>query len=58
MLAGSITYGEGKSWGGQAPIGPRVLTILSAAGHIVRASNDGGWTRLSAALGLDDRLAG
>ena len=38
------TYGEGKSWGGKAPVGPRVLTMLSAAGRIVRASNDGGWT--------------
>jgi Winged helix DNA-binding domain len=44
LLEGAISYGEGKSWGGQAPIGPRVLTILSAAGKIVRASNDGGWT--------------
>ena len=43
-LEGSITYGEGKSWGGQVPVGPRVLTTLSAAGRIVRASNDGGWT--------------
>lgn len=44
LLEGSIAYGEGKSWGGQVPVGPRVLTTLSAAGHIVRASNDGGWT--------------
>lgn len=44
LLAGSITYGEGKTWGGQVPVGPRVLTVLSAAGRIVRASNDGGWT--------------
>jgi len=44
LLEGSITYGEGKSWGGQAPVGPRVLTTLSAAGQIVRASNDGAWT--------------
>ena len=44
LLEGSILYGEGKPWGGQAPVGPRVLTTLSAAGHIVRASNDGGWT--------------
>jgi hypothetical protein len=44
LLAGSIAYGEGRSWGGQAPVGPRVLTTLSAAGHIVRASNDGRWT--------------
>jgi Winged helix DNA-binding domain len=44
VLEGSITYGEGKSWGGQLPVGPRVLTTLSAAGLIVRASNDGAWT--------------
>ncbi len=44
LLEGSIVYGEGKPWGGQIPIGPRVLTTLSAAGQIVRASNDGGWT--------------
>ena len=44
LLEGSIAYGEGKPWGGRAPVGPRVLTTLSAAGHIVRASNDGGWT--------------
>ena len=44
LLAGSIAFGEGKSWGGQVAVGPRVLTTLSAAGDIVRASNDGGWT--------------
>jgi Winged helix DNA-binding domain len=44
QLEGSIPYGEGKSWGGQLPVGPRVLTILSAAGQIVRASNAGAWT--------------
>jgi Winged helix DNA-binding domain len=43
-LKGSIAYGEGKSWGGHAPVGPRVLTILSAAGHIVRGSNEASWT--------------
>src|SRR5262249_38560744 len=43
LLEGSILYGEGKSWGGEVPIGPRVLTTLSAARRIVRASNDGGW---------------
>ena len=44
LLEGSISYGEGKSWGGKMSVGPRVLTTLSAAGHIVRASNDGAWT--------------
>jgi hypothetical protein len=43
-LDGAILYGEGRSWGGQAPIGPRVLSTLSAAGRIVRASNDGRWS--------------
>jgi Winged helix DNA-binding domain len=44
LLEGAISYGEGKSWGGLMPVGPRVLTTLSAAGRIVRASNNGGWT--------------
>jgi winged helix DNA-binding protein len=44
VLEGSIVYGEGKSWGGKLSVGPRVLTTLSAAGEIVRASNDGAWT--------------
>lgn len=44
VLQGTITYAEGKSYGGQMPVGPRVLTILSAEGHIVRASNLGRWS--------------
>ncbi|MGI8727423.1 MAG: winged helix DNA-binding domain-containing protein, partial [Solirubrobacterales bacterium] len=44
ILEGSITYGEGKSWGGEVPIGPQVLTVLAADGRILRASNDGAWT--------------
>jgi hypothetical protein len=44
LLEGSIAYGEGRSWGGRMPVGPRVLTTLSASGRIVRASNAAGWT--------------
>ncbi len=44
LLAGSIVQGEGRSWGGPVAISPRVLTTLSAAGRIVRATNDGAWT--------------
>ena len=44
LLEGSIPYGEGKSWGGQLPVGPRVLTTLSAAGAVARATNCGQWT--------------
>ena len=43
VLDGSITIGEGK-WGGPVPVGPRVLTVVSAAGRIVRASNAALWT--------------
>jgi hypothetical protein len=43
-LEGSISYGEGKPWGGRMSVGPRVLTVLSAAGEVVRGSNVGGWT--------------
>ena len=44
LLRGAVMYGEGKSWGGEVPVAPRVLTVLSASGEVVRASNDGGWT--------------
>jgi hypothetical protein len=43
LLQGSITFGEGRKWGGQVSVGPRVLTVLSGEGRIVRASNNGGW---------------
>jgi hypothetical protein len=42
-LEGAMIYGEGRSWGGRVSVGPRVLTILSAEGRIVRATNAGGW---------------
>lgn len=35
-LRRQLTYGEGRSWGGSTSITTRVLTILSAEGHIVR----------------------
>ena len=44
LLEGAIEYGKGKSWGGMVAVGPRVLTVLSAAGRIVRASNSSSWT--------------
>jgi hypothetical protein len=43
LLAGGISYGAGKSWGGTYGVGPRVLTVLSARGLVVRASNNGPW---------------
>jgi hypothetical protein len=43
LLEGSIVYAPDKSYGGEVPVGPRVLTCLSAAGRIVRASNRGSW---------------
>lgn len=42
-LQGTTVYAPEKSWGGEVPVAPRVLTTLSAAGRIVRASNRGRW---------------
>jgi hypothetical protein len=44
LLEGTLSYGAGRSWGGAVPIGPRVLTVLSAEGRVVRAANQGAWT--------------
>jgi hypothetical protein len=44
LLEGAMEFGKGKSWGGMVSVGPRVLTCMSAAGRIVRASNSGSWT--------------
>jgi hypothetical protein len=44
LLAGSTVYAPHKPYGGNAAVAPRVLTCLSAAGQIVRASNRGAWT--------------
>ena len=43
ILAGSLVYAPHKPYGGTAPVAPRVLTVLSAEGRVVRASNDGRW---------------
>jgi hypothetical protein len=43
-LAGRYDYAPGKNWGGETPLAPRVLTVLSVRGDIVRGPNDGAWT--------------
>jgi hypothetical protein len=43
LLQGTVSFGEGKRWGGEVAIGPRVLGLLSAEGRILRSSNDGSW---------------
>lgn len=43
-LAGSYDYAPGKRWGGETPLAPRVLTVLSVRGDIIRGPNDGSWT--------------
>lgn len=43
-LAGEWDPAPGKTWGGVTPVAPRVLTVLSAQGHVLRGPNDGGWT--------------
>jgi Winged helix DNA-binding domain len=43
LIQGSLIYAPDKPYGGSFPIGPRVLTVLSAAGWVVRGSNQGAW---------------
>lgn len=43
-LAGTFDAAPNKSWGGETPLSPRVLTVLGVQGDIVRGPNDGGWT--------------
>lgn len=43
-LAGTYDSAPGKSWGGEGPLSPRVLTVLGVRGAIVRGPNDGTWT--------------
>ena len=42
-LAGHIEMSPGKSYGGNVPIAPRVLTQLGVEGKIVRGHNAGHW---------------
>lgn len=61
-LAGTHDYAPGKRWGGETPLAPRVLTVLSVRGDIVRGAREGSsagawtvsrprWTRLEDWLG-------
>ena len=43
-IGGTYDPAPGKPWGGLVPVAPRVLTVLSARGQIVRGPNDGSWT--------------
>jgi Winged helix DNA-binding domain len=43
-LAGTYDPAPGKRWGGDTPLSPRVLTVLSVRGEIVRGPNEGTWT--------------
>jgi hypothetical protein len=42
-LAGTVVVNPGTRWGGEVPLGPRVLTVLGAEGVIVRGRNAGHW---------------
>lgn len=43
-LAGTYDPAPGKSYGGETPLAPRVLTILGVHGEIMRGPNEGSWT--------------
>jgi hypothetical protein len=43
-LQGTYNPAPGKRWGGETQLAPRVFTVLSVRGDIVRGPNDGAWT--------------
>ena len=43
-LHGTYDPAPGRRWGGETPLAPRVFTVLSVRGDIVRGPNDGTWT--------------
>ncbi|MEO3761718.1 winged helix DNA-binding domain-containing protein [Mycobacterium sp. B14F4] len=43
-LAGTYDPAPGRRWGGETPLGPRILTVMAVRGDIVRGPNDGRWT--------------
>lgn len=43
QIAGTVTVRPGTRWGGEIPVGPRVLTQLGARGEVVRGGNAGHW---------------
>jgi hypothetical protein len=43
-LTGTYDPAPGKRYGGETPLAPRVFTVLSVRGDIVRGPNDGPWT--------------
>jgi hypothetical protein len=43
-LAGSYDPAPGKTWGGLGPISPRVMTVMSVRGDLIRGPNEGTWT--------------
>jgi hypothetical protein len=43
-LQGTYDPAPGRRWGGETQLAPRVFTVLSVRGDIVRGPNDGAWT--------------
>jgi hypothetical protein len=43
MLDVRLQIAPGKSYGGEFPVAPRVLSTLAADGAVLRGRNDGGW---------------
>lgn len=43
-LAGMYDPAPGKRYGGATPLAPRILTVLSVRGDVLRGPNDGRWT--------------
>jgi len=57
-IAGTVSIAPGTKWGGEVPVGPRVLTPLGCRAEIVRGRNTGHWRTSRPAWTLMDRWLG
>jgi hypothetical protein len=57
-IAGTVSISPGTKWGGDVPIGPRVLTQLGCRAEIVRGRNAGHWRTSRPAWTLMPRWLG
>ena len=56
-LGETLTFGEGKSWGGTVGVSTRILFMLAAQGRIVRGRPLGSWVSSQYRWALTSRVA-
>ena len=57
-LATKLSFGEGKTWGGEVGVSTRILFLLAAEGAVVRGRPRGSWISSQYRWALTDRWLG